>query len=114
MAQDYEIARLLYLPLGVDEEPGIRNTLQTSSRSGLPRRRPSRPPGGDAGLRRLRLQRRVRRRAVLRNARGATIYEGTSEIHTLIQAGYAFGDRQDAALRYELPAYDPAAWRETP
>jgi alkylation response protein AidB-like acyl-CoA dehydrogenase len=48
-----------------------------------------------------------------RNTRGAMIYEGTSEIHTLIQAGYAFGDRQDAALRCELPAHDPAAWQET-
>ena len=46
-----------------------------------------------------------------RNARGAMIYEGTSEIHQLMQAGYALGYREDGALRCELPAYDEAAWR---
>ena len=37
----------------------------------------------------------------LRNARGAIIYEGTSEIHQLMQAGYALGYRTNgaAALR---------------
>lgn len=48
----------------------------------------------------------------MRNARGAMIYEGTSEIHQLIQAGYALGTRQDAPLRRELPAYDELFWRE--
>jgi alkylation response protein AidB-like acyl-CoA dehydrogenase len=47
----------------------------------------------------------------LRNARGAMIYEGSSEIQTLIQAGYALGSRSDRALRCELPAYDPEAWQ---
>jgi glutaryl-CoA dehydrogenase (non-decarboxylating) len=46
----------------------------------------------------------------LRNARGAMIYEGTSEIHQLMQAGYALGYRTDAPLRCELPGYDPATW----
>jgi alkylation response protein AidB-like acyl-CoA dehydrogenase len=44
----------------------------------------------------------------LRNARGAMLYEGTSESHELIQAGYALGLRQDTALRRELPGYTPA------
>ena len=48
----------------------------------------------------------------LRNSRGAIIYEGTSEIHQLMQAGYALGYRDDSALRCELPAYDPKAWQE--
>jgi alkylation response protein AidB-like acyl-CoA dehydrogenase len=47
----------------------------------------------------------------LRNSRGAIIYEGTSEIHQLIQAGYALGLRQDSALRCELPAYDAEFWQ---
>ena len=46
----------------------------------------------------------------LRNSRGAMIYEGTSEIHQLIQAGYALGLRDDATLRCELPAYKPEDW----
>jgi len=48
----------------------------------------------------------------LRNSRGAIIYEGTSQIHQLIQAGYAFGWRKDKPLRKELPAYDPEVWME--
>ena len=46
----------------------------------------------------------------LRNSRGAIIYEGTSQIHQLIQAGYAFGWRKDKPLRKELPPYDPDIW----
>ena len=46
----------------------------------------------------------------LRNAKGEVIYEGTSEIHQLMQAGYAFGWRQDKPLRCEMPAYDEDAW----
>src|SRR5574337_1503977 len=47
----------------------------------------------------------------LRNARGAIIYEGTSEIHQLMQAGYTLGYRTDGALRCELPAYNEQVWR---
>ncbi len=46
----------------------------------------------------------------LRNAKGAVIYEGTSEIHTLLQAQYALGYRKDKPLRRELPPYDPEEW----
>lgn len=38
-----------------------------------------------------------------RNARGAVIYEGTREVHQLIQAGYALGYRQDRPLRMPQP-----------
>src|SRR5215218_7779706 len=37
----------------------------------------------------------------LRNSKAAVIYEGTSQLHTLIQADYALGYRQDRALRCE-------------
>lgn len=47
----------------------------------------------------------------LRNSKGATIYEGTSQIHQLMQAGYILEQRQDRPLRCELPAYDPEVWR---
>lgn len=39
----------------------------------------------------------------LRNARGAMIYEGTNEIHTLVQADYALGYRVDKPLRCPQP-----------
>jgi alkylation response protein AidB-like acyl-CoA dehydrogenase len=47
----------------------------------------------------------------LRNSKGAVIYEGTSEIHTLMQAEYALGYRHDRPLRCELPAYDAEYWQ---
>jgi glutaryl-CoA dehydrogenase (non-decarboxylating) len=37
----------------------------------------------------------------LRNSKAATIYEGTSQLHTLIQADYALGYREDRPLRCE-------------
>lgn len=39
----------------------------------------------------------------MRNAKGAVIYEGTAQIHTLMQAEYALGYRKDKPLRKELP-----------
>lgn len=47
----------------------------------------------------------------LRNSKGAVIYEGTSEIHQLMQADYALGFREDKPLRCELPAYDAEFWQ---
>lgn len=38
-----------------------------------------------------------------RNARGAVIYEGTREIHTILQAEYALGYRQDKPLSRPQP-----------
>lgn len=40
-----------------------------------------------------------------RNARGAMIYEGTHEIHTIMQAEYELGMRRDKPLDHSLPAY---------
>lgn len=47
----------------------------------------------------------------LRNSKSAVIYEGTTQIHQLMQASYALGFRQDRPLRCELPAYDPDFWQ---
>jgi glutaryl-CoA dehydrogenase (non-decarboxylating) len=47
----------------------------------------------------------------MRNARGAVIYEGTREIHQLVQASYALGYRVDKPLRCPQP---PAQAFETP
>jgi len=47
----------------------------------------------------------------LRNSKGAVIYEGSREVHQLVQAQYALGYRQDRPLRCELPAYDPEEWQ---
>jgi alkylation response protein AidB-like acyl-CoA dehydrogenase len=49
----------------------------------------------------------------MRNAKGAMIYEGTSQLQQLIQADYALGLREDKPLRCELPAYDARVWGES-
>ncbi|MAG37505.1 MAG: butyryl-CoA dehydrogenase [Dehalococcoidia bacterium] len=48
----------------------------------------------------------------LRNSKSAVIYEGTPQIHQLLQAAYILGTREDRPLRCELPAYDPDYWQE--
>lgn len=47
----------------------------------------------------------------LRNSKSAVLYEGTTQIHQLLQAAYALGSRVDKPLRCELPAYDPDIWQ---
>jgi alkylation response protein AidB-like acyl-CoA dehydrogenase len=42
----------------------------------------------------------------LRNSKGSVIYEGTSQIHTLMQADYLLGYRTDKALRMPQPAWE--------
>ncbi|MCO5295405.1 MAG: acyl-CoA dehydrogenase family protein [Fimbriimonadaceae bacterium] len=40
-----------------------------------------------------------------RNSRGAMIYEGTHEIHTVVQAEYELGYREDRPLKHQLPTW---------
>jgi glutaryl-CoA dehydrogenase (non-decarboxylating) len=42
----------------------------------------------------------------LRNSKGSVIYEGTSQIHTLMQADYLLGYRRDKELRMPQPPYE--------
>ena len=44
-----------------------------------------------------------------RNCKGAVIYEGTREIHTLMQADYLLGYREDRPTRCQLPPCEPEA-----
>ncbi len=113
MAQKYEIARLLYLRAGWMKNIGMRNTRETSLAKWYATDA-SFEAANDAiqvhGAYGYSDEYDVER--YLRNSRGAIIYEGTSEIHQLMQAGYALGYREDGALRCELPAYDPKEWQE--
>jgi glutaryl-CoA dehydrogenase (non-decarboxylating) len=112
MARDYEIGRLLYFQAGWLKNQGRRNTRETSLLKWF-----ATDASFEAANEALQVhgaygysdEYDVER--YLRNARGAMIYEGTSEIHQLMQASYALGYRTDGALRCELPAYDEAAWR---
>jgi alkylation response protein AidB-like acyl-CoA dehydrogenase len=112
MSQDYEIARLLYLQAGWLQNMGKRSTLQTSFAKKFATEA-SFSAANEAiqihGAYGYSDEYDVERH--LRNARGAMIYEGSSEIQSLIQAGYALGSRIDKPLRRELPAYDAAAWQ---
>lgn len=114
MVQSYEAARLLYLRAGWLKNDGKRNTKETSLAKWFATETSFRAASEAVqvhGAYGYSDEYDVERH--LRNARGAMIYEGSSEIQTLIQAGYALGMREDAALRCELPAYEPAQWQET-
>jgi glutaryl-CoA dehydrogenase (non-decarboxylating) len=115
MVQDYEAARLLYLRAGWMKNQGVRNSRETSlakwyaTDASFAAASEAVQVHGAYGYS---AEYDVER--YLRNSKGAVIYEGTSEIHTLIQAGYALGMRTDAGLRCELPAYDPELWQAEP
>lgn len=112
MVRDYEMGRLLYFKAGWLKNLGQRNTRETSLLKWF-----ATDASFEAANEAIQIhgaygysdEYDVER--YLRNARGAIIYEGTSEIHQLMQAGYALGYRADGDLRCELPAYDEQAWR---
>jgi alkylation response protein AidB-like acyl-CoA dehydrogenase len=112
MAQDYEIARLLYLQAGWMQNMGKRNTLQTSyakkfaTEASFSAANEAIQVHGAYGF-----SDEYDVERYLRNSKGAVIYEGSSEIQSLIQSGYALGERKDKPLRCELPAYDEAFWQ---
>lgn len=112
MSQDYEIAHLLYLQAGWMQNMGLRNTLETSyakkfaTEASFNAANEAIQIHGAYGF-----SDEFDVERYLRNSKGAVIYEGSSEIQTLIQAGYALGERTDKPLRCELPAYDEAFWQ---
>jgi glutaryl-CoA dehydrogenase (non-decarboxylating) len=113
MARDYEMARLLCLRAGWMKNEGRRNTRETSLAKWFATEA-SFAAASDAvqlhGAYGYSDEYDVER--YLRNAKGACIYEGSSQIHTLLQAGYALSYREDRPLRCELPAYDAETWQE--
>ncbi len=112
MQQWYEAAQLFYLRAGWLKNQGIRNTRETSLAKWY-----ATDQSVQAALEAVQVhgaygfsdEYPVER--YLRNSKGAVIYEGTSEIHQLMQADYALGYRSDGRLRRELPAYDPEFWQ---
>lgn len=112
MVQQYETSRLLYLKAGWLKNQGERNTRETSLAKWY-----ATDASFDAASEAIQVhgaygysdEYDVER--YLRNSKGGVIYEGTSEIHQLMQAGYALGYRKDAELRCELPAYDAEYWQ---
>jgi glutaryl-CoA dehydrogenase (non-decarboxylating) len=106
MARDYDVSRLLYLRAGWMKNAGRRNTRETSLAKWYATVASERA-AGDAvevhGAYGYSDEYPVER--FYRNSKGAVIYEGTREIHTLMQADYALGYREDRPARVQLPAW---------
>ncbi|MFI5177302.1 MAG: acyl-CoA dehydrogenase family protein [Vicinamibacterales bacterium] len=106
MESDYQAARLLWLRSGWLKNQGRRNTRETGLAKWFATVASERA-AGDAvqvhGANGYSDEYPVGR--FYRNCKGAVIYEGTREIHTLMQADYVLGYRADKPLRCELPPY---------
>ncbi len=110
MEADYEMCRLLWLRAGWLKNEGRRNTKETSLAKWQATVRSERA-ASDAiqihGANGYTNDYPVER--YFRNCKAAVIYEGTREIHTLMQADYALGYRKDKERDFELPPYRPGA-----
>ena len=104
MESDYQTARLLWLRSGWLKNNGTRNTRETGLAKWFATVASERA-AGDAvqihGANGYSDEYPVGR--FYRNCKGAVIYEGTREIHKIMQADYALGYRNDKPLRCSLP-----------
>ena len=109
MQRDYDVARMLYFKAAWMKNQGIRNTRETgvakwfSTEAAFAAADSAIQVFGSSGY-----SGEYPVERILRNARAPRIYEGTSEIHQVMQAEYALGYRQDKELDRSLPAYDPS------
>jgi len=107
MESDYQASRLLWLRAGWLKNIGRRNTRETGLAKWFATVASERA-AGDAvqihGANGYSDDYPVGR--YYRNCKGAVIYEGTREIHTLMQADYLLGYRTDKPARCELPAVE--------
>ncbi len=110
MESDYQAARLLWLRAGFLKNGGRRNTRETGLAKWFATVASERA-AGDAvqihGANGYSDEYPVGR--FYRNCKGAVIYEGTREIHKLMQADYLLGYRTDRPTRCELPPYGAKA-----
>jgi glutaryl-CoA dehydrogenase (non-decarboxylating) len=104
MEAGYEYSRYLYLKAGWLKNQGKRSTRATSLAKWISCREAEKS-AADAvqvfGAYGFSDEYPVER--FYRNAKGASIYEGTREIHTIVQADYALGKRIDKELEKDLP-----------
>jgi glutaryl-CoA dehydrogenase (non-decarboxylating) len=106
MEAGYEYSKLLWLKAGWQRNAGIRASRQTSLAKWIACRE-AENAAADAiqvhGAYGYSDEYPVER--YLRNAKGASIYEGTREVHTLMQADYALGIRKDKDRPINLPPW---------
>jgi len=109
MESDYQAARLLWMRSGWLKNKGRRNTRETGLAKWFATVASERA-AGDAvqihGANGYSDEYPVGR--FYRNCKGAVIYEGTREIHKIMQADYLLGYRTDRPMRCELPAVEHA------
>jgi glutaryl-CoA dehydrogenase (non-decarboxylating) len=107
MESDYQVSRLLWMRAGWLKNTGQRNTRETGLAKWVATVASERA-AGDAvqvhGANGYSDEYPVGR--FYRNCKGAVIYEGTREIHTLMQADYLLGYRIDKPTRCELPPWE--------
>ncbi len=106
MVSDYDASRLLWLRAGWMKNQGMRNTRETSLAKWFATVASERSAsdavqihGGNGYSDEYPVGR------FYRNCKAAVIYEGTREIHKLMQADYALGYRQDKPRRVDLPPF---------
>ena len=106
MTANLEISRLLVFKAGTLKNQGKRNTKETSLAKWISCNAAN-EAANDAvqihGAYGYSDEYPVER--FLRNSKAPVIYEGTREIHTVMQGEYALGYRQDKELRKQLPAW---------
>jgi glutaryl-CoA dehydrogenase (non-decarboxylating) len=106
MESDYQASRLLWMRAGCLKNAGRRNTKETGLAKWFATVASERA-ASDAvqihGANGYSDEYPVGR--FYRNCKGAVIYEGTREIHKLMQADYLLGYRTDRPTRCELPPY---------
>ena len=106
MESDYQASRLLWMRAGWLKNAGRRNTKETGLAKWFATVASERA-ASDAvqihGANGYSDEYPVGR--FYRNCKGAVIYEGTREIHKLLQADYLLGYRTDRPTRCELPPY---------
>ena len=106
MAKGRDIGRLLYYQVGWMKNTGLRHTREVSMAKWV-----NCEAAFDAAHKAVEVHGAygfsdefpVER--YFRNSRGAMIYEGTHEIHTIVQGEYALGYRADKPLANMLPTY---------
>jgi glutaryl-CoA dehydrogenase (non-decarboxylating) len=107
MESDYQAARLLWLRAGFLKNAGRRNTRETGLAKWFSTVASERAAGdcvqvhGANGY-----SDEYPAGRFYRNCKGAVIYEGTREIHKVMQADYLLGYRVDKPTRCELPPYE--------
>jgi len=108
MSRDYEICRLLYFKVADMKNKGVRHTREVSmckqyaTDAAFNAAHDAIEVHGAYGYS---AEYPVER--FLRNARAPIIYEGTREVHTILQGEYALGYRQDRPVKKSLPKYEP-------